>query len=114
MVEHLEGISLKKCVDLPMLSQINSKAFCNLRLVYLTQASPTIVENCIQGRNLNNVKWLCLKKCMIQQLPSNLFYCSRLQVLDLAQCQSLKEIPSTIGQLNALQELDLSGCSNLK
>ncbi len=113
-MEHLEGISLKKCVDLPMLSQIDSKGFHNLRLVDLTEASPTIVENCIQGRNLNNVKWLCLKKCMIQKLPSNLFYCLRLQVLGLAQCQSLKEIPSSIGQLNALQELDLSGCSNLK
>ncbi|CAK9882025.1 unnamed protein product [Sphagnum jensenii] len=114
VVENLEGISLKQCVDLPMLSQINSKGFCNLRLVDLTQASPTIVENCIRGRNLNKVKWLCLKKCMIRHLPSNLFSCSRLQVLDLAQCQSLEEIPSTIGQLNALQELHLSRCSNLK
>jgi len=61
VVEHLEGISLKKCVDLPMLSQIKSKGFRYLRLVDLTQASPTIVENCIQGRNLKNVKWLCLK-----------------------------------------------------
>ncbi|KAH8955480.1 hypothetical protein BDL97_08G141200 [Sphagnum fallax] len=114
VVEHLEGISLKKCVDLPMLSQIDSKVFRKLRLVDLTEASPTIVENCIQGRNLNNVKWLCLKKCMIQKLPSNLFYCLRLQVLDLAQCQRLEKIPSSIGQLNALQELDLSRCSNLK
>jgi Leucine-rich repeat (LRR) protein len=38
----------------------------------------------------------------------------QLQVLDLAQCQSLEEIPSSIGQLNALQELDLSSCSKLK
>jgi hypothetical protein len=36
VVEHLEGISLKKCVDLPILSQINSKGFRNLRLVDLT------------------------------------------------------------------------------
>ncbi|CAM6033424.1 unnamed protein product, partial [Sphagnum compactum] len=114
VVEHLEGISLIKCVDLLMLSQIDSKGFRNLRLVDLTEASPTIVEHCIQNRNLNNVKWLCLKKCMIQKLLSNLFYCLRLQVLDLAQCQSLKEIPSSIGQLNALQELNLSNCSNLK
>jgi hypothetical protein len=85
-VENLESISLKKCVNLPMLSQINSKGFRNLKLVDLIEASPTIVKNCIQGQNLNNVKWLCLKKCMIQKLPSNLFYCLQVQVLDLAQC----------------------------
>ncbi|KAH8971302.1 hypothetical protein BDL97_02G133800 [Sphagnum fallax] len=109
VVEKLEGISLKKCVNLPTLSQIGSKGFRNLRLVDLTEVSPTIVEIFIQGRNLNNVKWLCLKKCMIQKLPNNLFYWLQLQVLDLAQCQSLEEIPSFIGQLNALQELDLQG-----
>ncbi len=112
-MENLEGISLKKCVNLSPLSQIDSKGFRNLRLLDLTKASPTIVENFIQGRKLNNVKWLCLKKCMIQKLPSNLFHCLQLQVLDLAQCQSLEEIPSSIGQLNALQELNLSGCFNL-
>jgi len=114
VVENLKGISLKKCVNLPSLSQIDSKGFRNLRLVDLTEASPTIVENCIQGRNLNNVKWLCLKKCMIQKLPSNLFNCLQLQVLDLARCKNLEEIPSSIGQLNTLQELDLSRCSNVK
>ncbi|KAH8953014.1 hypothetical protein BDL97_08G002300 [Sphagnum fallax] len=65
VMENLEGISLKKCLNLPELSQISSRGFCNLRLLDLTEASPTIVENCIEGRNLNNVKWLCLKKCMI-------------------------------------------------
>jgi hypothetical protein len=45
---NLEGISLKKCVNLPSLSQINLTGFHNLRLVDLTEASPTIVENCIQ------------------------------------------------------------------
>jgi len=89
-VENLEGISLKQCVNLPMLSQINSKGFQNLRLLDLTEASPTIVENFIQGRNLKNVKWLCIKKSMIQKLPNNLFYCLQLQVLDLAQCQNLE------------------------
>ncbi|CAK9881983.1 unnamed protein product [Sphagnum jensenii] len=114
VVEKLEGISLKKCVNLPTLSQISSKGFPNLRLVDLTEASPFIVENFIQGRNLNNVKWLCLKKCMIRNLPNNLFCCLQLVVLDLTQCQSLEEISSSIGQLNALQELHLSSCSNLK
>jgi hypothetical protein len=51
VVENLEGISLKKCVNLPTLSQIGSKGFPNLKLVDLTEASPTIVENFIQGRN---------------------------------------------------------------
>ncbi len=113
-MENLEGISLKNCANLPTVSQMSSKGFRNLRLVDLTQASPTIVENFIQGGNLNNVKWLCFKKCMIKKLPSNLFYCLQLQVLDLAQCEILEELPSSIGQLYALQELDLSRCSNLK
>jgi Leucine-rich repeat (LRR) protein len=113
-MEDLEGMSLKKCVNLPTFSQIGLKGFCNLRLFDLTKASPTIVENYIQGRNLNNVKWLCLKKCMIRNLPNNLFNCLQLRVLNLAQCQNLENIPSFVNQLNALQELDLSGCSNLK
>jgi disease resistance protein RPS4 len=113
-MENLKGISLKKCVNLPTLSQINSKGFQNLRLLDLTEASPTTVENCIQGQNLNNVKWLCLNKCMIRKLSNNLFNCLQLQVLDLTQCQSLEELPASIGQLNALQELVLSQCSNLK
>jgi hypothetical protein len=65
VVENLEGISLKKCVNLLTLSQIGSKGFHNLRLVDLTEASSTIVKNFMQGRNLKNVKWLCFKKCMI-------------------------------------------------
>jgi hypothetical protein len=77
-MEDLEGMSLKKCVTLPTLSQIGSKGFCNLRLFDLTEASPTIVENYIQGRNLNNVKWLRLKKCMIRNLSNNLFNCLQL------------------------------------
>jgi len=114
VVENLEGISLKKCVSFPTLSQISSKGFCNLKLVDLTKASPTIVQNCIQRRNLKNVKWLCLKKCKIQKLPSNMSYCLQLQVLDLAQCESLKKIPSFVGRLKTLQELDLEGCVSLQ
>jgi Leucine-rich repeat (LRR) protein len=113
-MENLEGISLKRCDKLPTLFQISSKGFHNFRLLDLTEASPTIVENFMQSKNLNNVKWLCLKNCIIRKLSDNLFNCLQLQVLDLAQCQSLKEIPSSIGQLNALQSLDLSRCSNLK
>ncbi len=114
MVEILEGISLKKCVNLPTFSQISSKGFPNLRLVDLTKASPIVVENFIQGKILNNVKWLCLKNCMIRKLPNTLFYCLQLQVLDLSGCSNLKKIPSSIRQLNALQEFDLSRSSNLK
>ncbi|CAM6038560.1 unnamed protein product [Sphagnum compactum] len=114
VVENLEGISLKKCFNSLALAQIGSKGFHNLRLVDLTEASPTIVKMCMQRRNLNNVKWLCFKKCMIRKLPSNLFYCSQLKVLDLTECLSLENIPSSIGQLNALQEFNLNGCSNLK
>ncbi len=101
-MEILEGISLKKFVNLLTLSQINSKGFRNLRLIDLTKVSLTIVEIFIQGQNLNNVKWLCLKNCMIRKLPSNLFYCLQLQVFDLSRCFNLKELPSSIGQLNAL------------
>jgi hypothetical protein len=89
VVENIEGISLKQCVSLPMMSQIDSKGFRNLRLLDRIEASPTIVENFIQGRNLNNVKWLCLKKCMIQKLPNNLFYYLQLQVFDLSKFSNL-------------------------
>jgi hypothetical protein len=114
VVENLEGVSLKKCVNLPTLSQIGSKGFHKLRLVDLTKASPSIVKSFIQGRNLNNVKWLCFKQCMIQTLPSNLFYCLQLKILDLTECVNLEKIPLSISQLNTLQELSLNGCSNLK
>jgi Leucine-rich repeat (LRR) protein len=114
VAKNLEGISLKKCVNFSILSQIGSNGFHNLRLVDLIEASPTIVKIFIQGQNLNNVKWLCLKRCMIQKLPSNLFSCLQLKVLDLTECLSLEKIPSSIRRLNALKELDLNGCSNLK
>jgi Leucine-rich repeat (LRR) protein len=113
-MENLESISLKRCVNLPTLLQINSKGFHNLGLLDLTEASPNIVENFMQRKNLNNVKWLRLKNYMIRKLSDNLFNYLQLQVLDLAQCQSLEEIPSSIGQLNALQKLDLSWCWDLK
>jgi hypothetical protein len=83
VVEHLQGISLKKCVNLPLLSQINSKGFRNLRLVDLTEASQTIVKIFFRQQNLSDVKWLCLKKCMIENLP-NISSFSQLRMLDLA------------------------------
>jgi hypothetical protein len=128
-MENLEGISLKKCENLPSLFQNGSKELHNLRLLDLTEASPTMVETFIQSRNLNNLRWLCLKECMIQKLPSNLFKCSRLQVLHLTNCDFLKtnfdfsaynlnlsinvdmkKLPISI----SLQELSLSGCSSLQ
>jgi hypothetical protein len=48
MMENLEGISLKKCENLPSLFQNGSKEFHNLRLLDLTEASPTMVETFIQ------------------------------------------------------------------
>ncbi|CAK9857087.1 unnamed protein product [Sphagnum jensenii] len=129
VMENLEGISLKKCEELPSLFQNGSKEFRNLRLLDLTKASPTMVENFIQSQNLNNLRWLCLEECMIQKLPSNLFKCSRLQVLHLTKCNNLhnvfeflinnfnssinvhmKKLPIAI----SLQELILSGCSSLQ
>ncbi|CAM6069216.1 unnamed protein product [Sphagnum tenellum] len=133
VVEILEGISLEKCEYLPLLFQNGPKEFHNLRLLDLTKASPTIVENFIQGQYLNNLRWLSFQECMIQKLPNNLFKCCHLQVLQLSKCNRLqffsdpsihnpknsisvdmKELPTCIGQLNALQELDLSECSSLQ
>jgi len=66
---------------------------------------------------------------MIQKLPSNLFKCSRLQVLHLTKCNHLyKKFDFLINNLNSLinvdmkklpiaislQELILSGCSSLQ
>ncbi len=113
-MEIFKSISLKKCEDLPSLFQNGPKEFHNLRLFDLTKASPTIVENVIQGQYLNNLRWLCLHECMIQKLPTNLFKYCHLQVLHLTNCVDMKELSTSIGQLNALQELHLSGCSSLQ
>jgi hypothetical protein len=121
VVQNLEGISLKKCEKLPSFFQNGSKEFRNLRLLDLTKASPIIVENLIQGQDLNNLQWLCLQECMIEKLPNKLFKCHHLQVLHLTKCNHLqflfdflihnlnssisvdmKELPTNIGQLNAL------------
>ncbi len=129
MRENLEGISLKKCEDLPSLFQNGSKEFHNLRLLDLTKASPTTVENFIESRNLNNLRWLCLQECIIQKLPSSLFKCYRLQVLDLTKCNHLQTISDFVidnldSSINvdmkkllihiSLQELNLSSCSSLQ
>jgi hypothetical protein len=133
VAKSLGGISFKKCKVLPSFFQNGSKEFHNLRLLDLTKASPNIVENFIQGKDLNNLRWLCLQKCMIEKLPNNLFNCCHLQVLHLTKCKYLqflshisnpgfnmstcvdmKELSPSIGKLNALLELNLSGCSSLQ
>jgi hypothetical protein len=85
-MESLEGVSLRGCGDLHSFSNNGSNGFHNLRLLDLTKTSPNIMEFFIQGRDLNNLKWLCLKKCTMQKLPSNLFHCSQVYVLDLSHC----------------------------
>ncbi len=86
----LENISFKECEVLPSFFQNGSKEFHNLKLLDLTKASPNIVENFIQGQDLNNLRWLCLEECMIQKLPNNLFNCCHLQVLHLTKCNCLQ------------------------
>jgi hypothetical protein len=54
-VKDLEGISFLKCENLPSFFQIGSKEFDNLRSLDLIEASLNIVENFIQGQNLNNL-----------------------------------------------------------
>jgi Leucine-rich repeat (LRR) protein len=133
VAKSLEGISFKECEVLPSFFQNGSKEFQNLRLLDLTKTSPNIVENFIQGHDLNNLRWLCLQECTIQKLPNNMFNYSHLQVLHLTKCNCLqfssnisnhglnmsihvdmKELFTSIGKLNALLELNLSGCSNLQ
>jgi hypothetical protein len=83
VVKILEGISFKEREVLPSLFQNGSKEFHNLKLLDLTKTSPNMVENFVQGQNLNNLCWLCFQECMIQKLPINLFNCYHLQVLHL-------------------------------
>ncbi len=82
-MKDLEGISFKECEILPSFFQNGSKEFDNLRLLDLTKASPTTMENFIQGQDLNNLRWLCFQECMIQKLPSNLVNYCHLRVLHL-------------------------------
>jgi len=55
VVKDLEGISFKECEIFPSFFQNGSIFFDNLRLLDLTKASPTTVENFIQGQDLNNL-----------------------------------------------------------
>ncbi len=131
-MENLEGISFKECDYLPSFFQNGLKEFHNLRLLDLTKASPNTVENFIENQHLNNLRWLCLKECMIEKLPSNLFNCYHLQVLHLTKCNRLqlffnilsqglnmsisidtKELFPSFSKLKALLELNLSGCLSL-
>ncbi len=89
-MKNLEGISCKECEVLPSFFQNGSKEFHNLRLLDLTRASPYIVENFIQGQDLNNLQWLCLRECMIKKLPYNLVNCCHLRVLHLMNCDCLQ------------------------
>ena len=132
-MKNLEGISFKECEVLPSFFQNGSKEFHNLRLLDLTKASPNIVENFIQGRDLNNLRWLCLQECMIQKLPNNLVNCCHLRVLhitncyylqlffdtlshglNMSKCTNMEKISTSISKLNALLEPNLLGCSNLQ
>ncbi len=110
-----------------------SKKIHNLRLFDLTKASPNMLENFIQGQDLNNLQWLCLCKCMIQKLPNNLFNYCHLQVfhlmkynclnfifklwshgLNMSICVDMNELFTFIGKLIALLEFNLLGCSSLQ
>jgi hypothetical protein len=92
-----------------------------------------MVENFIQNQNLNNLRWLCLQKCMIQKLPNNLVNCCQLRTFHLLNCNYLqlffdllshglnmlisidmKKLFTSIGKLNALLVFNLSECSNLQ
>jgi len=132
VVKDLEGISFKECEVSLSFFQNGSKEFHNLKLFDLIKASPNMVEIFIQGQDLNNLRWLCLQKCMIQKLPNNLFNCYHLQVFHLMKCDRLEfsfdisshglnmsifiimnELSTSI-TLNALLKLNLSGCSSLQ
>jgi hypothetical protein len=55
VVKNLEGILKKECEVLLSFFQNGSKEFHNLKLLDLTKASPNMVENFIQGQDLNNL-----------------------------------------------------------
>jgi hypothetical protein len=91
------------------------------------------VEIFIQNQNLNNLRWLCLQKCMIQKLPNNLVNCCHLRTFHLLNYNYLqlffnllshglnmlisidmKKLSTSIGKLNALLVFNLLECSNLQ
>ncbi|CAK9213309.1 unnamed protein product [Sphagnum troendelagicum] len=128
VVKDLEGIIFKECEILPSFFQKGSKEFDNLRLLDLTKSSPNIVENFIQGQDLNNLRWLRLHECKIPTLPNNLVNCCHLRVLHITNCDylqlffdilshgfnmpisiNMKELFISISKLNILLELNLSG-----
>ncbi|CAK9869902.1 unnamed protein product [Sphagnum jensenii] len=128
VVKDLECISFEECEILPSFFQKGSKEFDKLRLLDLTKASPNIVENFIQGQDLNNLRWLRLHECKIPTLPNNLVNCCHLRVLHITNCDylqlffdilnhgfnmpisiNMKELSISISKLNTLLELNLSG-----
>jgi hypothetical protein len=79
-----------------------------------------MMENLIQGQDLNNLQWLCLQEYKIQKLSNNLFNYCHLHVLHLTKCNCLQifidisshvlnmsicvdmnELSTSIGKLNA-------------
>lgn len=49
----------------------------------------------------------------MQELPESIGLLSRLTLVNLKGCSSLRGLPASIGQLDSLNELDLCGCSQL-
>jgi len=132
VLKKIEGISFKECEVLPSFFQNGSKEFDNLKLPDLTKASPNIMENFMEGQDLNNLQWLCFQECMIKKLSNNLVNCCHLRVLHLTNynclqfffdvlnhslnisiCVDMKELSTSLGKLNVLLEFNLSGCLSL-
>ena len=77
-------------------------------------------SNCSQLQHLpeilqtmENMRELHLNGTAIKELPSSVVRLSRLQILNLANCQNLETLPESLGNLCFLEVLEVSNCSKL-
>ncbi|CAH8366249.1 unnamed protein product [Eruca vesicaria subsp. sativa] len=103
----LAFLNLKGCTSLESLPEMN---LISLKTLTLSGCSnfkefPLVSEN---------IETLYLDGTAISELPTNFEKLQRLVVLNMKNCEMLKEIPDRVGELKALQELILSDCLNLK
>ncbi|CAK7328814.1 unnamed protein product [Dovyalis caffra] len=60
-----------------------------------------------------NTRYLYLSGTAVEEIPSSIGRLWTISLLDLSNCERLKNLPSTIYKLAYLEKLNLSGCSSI-
>ncbi|KAK4566161.1 hypothetical protein RGQ29_002397 [Quercus rubra] len=77
-----------------------------------------VVESCLDLRFLpgvaSRIRYLEIIDCGIEELSSELQFCTFLQYLKIEQCWNLKSIPNSLHTCVSLQKLVVVNCTNLR